>query len=367
MKDYVSRIRKPVKREGAERYLLLTLLSFAASVTCTRLLLSLTGYPQLGNSELHIAHVLWGGLLLFVAALLPTVFANRWTYTLAALLGGVGVGLFIDEVGKFITQTNNYFYPAAAPIIYVFFLLTVLIYLQVRRSSARDARTELYRVLDVLAEVLDDDLDTRECAELQVRLQPIAQQTGQPDLARLANVLLGFLASPDVHVIPHTPGFWERRLIQVQVFEARWIKRRRLKAALAGALGGLGLLALVKLVSLIVAAFSPAYLEHLVNDLVAVGQVESAGGMGWFLARLALEGSVGLLLVVAAVLVIAGRERLGVQLSLLGLLLSLTVVDLVVFYFDQFSTIFMTTIQFTLLMGMLYYRRRYLDRTRLGS
>jgi len=367
MNAYISRIRKPVKREGAERYLLLTLLSFAASVTCTRLFLSLTGYPQLGNSELHIAHVLWGGLLLFVAALLPTVFANRWTYTLAALLGGVGVGLFIDEVGKFITQTNNYFYPAAAPIIYVFFLLTVLIYLQVRRSSARDARTELYRVLDVLAEVLDNDLDTRERADLLARLQPIARQADQSDLAQLANVLIGFLTSPDLHIVPHVPTFWERRLRQAQAFEARWIKRRRLKAALAGALGGLGLLALVKLVSLIVAAFSPAYLEHMVNDLVAVGQVESAGGMGWFLARLALEGSVGLLLLVAAVLMIAGREWLGVQFGLLGLLLSLTAVDLLVFYFDQFSTIFMAVVQFGLLMGMLYYRRRYLDRSCLGG
>jgi hypothetical protein len=26
-----------------------------------------TGYPQIGNSTLHIAHVLWGGLLLFGA------------------------------------------------------------------------------------------------------------------------------------------------------------------------------------------------------------------------------------------------------------------------------------------------------------
>ena len=366
MKDYISRIRQPVKREGAERYLLLTLLSFAASVTLTRLSLSLTGYPQLGNSELHIAHVLWGGLLLFVAALLPTVFANRWTYTLGALLGGVGVGLFIDEVGKFITQTNNYFYPAAAPIIYVFFLLTVLVYLQVRRSSARDARAELYHVLDMLGEVLDNDLDTRERAELLARLRPVSQQADQPDQARLAKVLLDFMASPDVHVIPHTPGFWERRLIQAQAFEVRWIKRRRLKAALAGALGALGLLAIARLAWLIVAAFSPVYLEQMVHELIATGQVGSASGMGWFSARLALEGSVGLLLVVAAVLVIAGHERAGIQFGLLGLLLSLTVVDLLVFYFDQFSTIFMAAIQFTLLMGMLYYRRRYLVRPHLG-
>jgi hypothetical protein len=133
MQSSVRYIRKPVKREGAEQYLVITLLSFAAAVILIRLFLELTGYPQVGNSELHIAHVLWGGLLLFVASLLPLIFANRWVYRAGALLAGVGVGLFIDEVGKFITQSNNYFYPAAAPIIYAFFLLIVLLYLQVRR------------------------------------------------------------------------------------------------------------------------------------------------------------------------------------------------------------------------------------------
>jgi hypothetical protein len=130
---FIGRVRSPVRRGGSERYLLITLLSFAAMVALTRLFLELTGYPQLGGGELHFAHVLWGGLLLFAAALFPLVFANRWAYSSAALLAGLGVGLFIDEVGKFITQSNDYFHPAAAPIVYAFFLLTVLIYLQVRR------------------------------------------------------------------------------------------------------------------------------------------------------------------------------------------------------------------------------------------
>ena len=67
MNRLISRVRQPVKREDAEHYLLLTLLSFAASVTLTRLFLSLSGYPQIGGGELHVAHMLWGGLLLFAA------------------------------------------------------------------------------------------------------------------------------------------------------------------------------------------------------------------------------------------------------------------------------------------------------------
>ncbi len=74
-----------IQRESAGQYLLLTLVSFAASVTLIRLFLSLTNYPQLGGGTLHIAHVLWGGLLLYIAALLPLLFANREIYRIAAI------------------------------------------------------------------------------------------------------------------------------------------------------------------------------------------------------------------------------------------------------------------------------------------
>src|SRR3990172_1247467 len=140
MNPWATRLRTPVRRHGAESYLLATLLSFAASLSLTRLFLNLSGFPQLGNQQIHIAHVLWGGLLLFIAALLPLIYANRGFYWATGVLAGVGIGLFIDEVGKFITQTNDYFYPPAAPIIYAFFLLTVLLYYQVRRKPTRAAR-----------------------------------------------------------------------------------------------------------------------------------------------------------------------------------------------------------------------------------
>ncbi len=54
---------------------------------------------------------------------------NRWAYTWTSVISGVGVGRFIDEVGKFNTQNNDYFFPTVAPIIYAFFLTSVLIYI----------------------------------------------------------------------------------------------------------------------------------------------------------------------------------------------------------------------------------------------
>jgi len=356
---YYGRVRSPVQREGAERYLLVTLISFAASVALTRLFLELTGYPQIGNEVLHVAHVLWGGLLLFIAALLPLIFANRWAYSLGALCAGLGVGLFIDEVGKFITQSNNYFYPAAAPLIYALFLLTVLIYIQVRRSHANTPRAELYRALDGLQEVIDRDLDPQERAELEARLHFVSEEAQQPAFSSLARALLDFLGHEDLALAPDETTLWERFTAWTLRFEARWISVSRLKGAVVGGLIGLGVVQILSMVRLGWAAHDPAYLERMLSLLIAGGKITNASAMAWFGGRMAMEGAVGLILIGAALLLVIRRDRLGIRLASFGLLVALTITNLLVFYFEQFSTIITASIQFVLLLGILRYRRRH--------
>src|SRR3954468_12807527 len=150
--------RRPVAREEAAGYLTLLVVAFVVTVTVTRLFLALTGYPKIGGSTYHLAHALWGGLLLVVAVVAMLLWANRWALQLGAVLAGVGAGLFIDEVGKFITTSNDYFFSLAMPIIYGFFLVSVMIYLEVRRPQSQDPRAEMYRALETLQELLDRDL-----------------------------------------------------------------------------------------------------------------------------------------------------------------------------------------------------------------
>lgn len=96
-------------------------LSGVLTVLVVRGGLWLTGFPAIGGDSLHIAHVLWGGLFM-VVAFLVLLLSNRPNKLLAALLGGVGFGLFIDEVGKFITKDNDYFYRPAFVLMYLSFL-----------------------------------------------------------------------------------------------------------------------------------------------------------------------------------------------------------------------------------------------------
>lgn len=118
-----------VRDLDSESLLEIFLVSAISAILGIRFYLQLTGYPQLGSGGLHIAHMLWGGLLMLISIVIMLSLINRDKYWLSALLGGLGFGTFIDELGKFITKDNNYFFEPTVSIIYVIF---VLIYLSIR-------------------------------------------------------------------------------------------------------------------------------------------------------------------------------------------------------------------------------------------
>ena len=364
-----SHMRRPVKRQGAEQYLLLSLFAFAASVTVTRLFLQLTGYPQLGGGEFHIAHALWGGLLLYIASLLPLVMANRWSYAATAVLGGVGVGLFIDEVGKFITQSNDYFYPLAAPIVYAFFLLSVVIYLRVRRPPHRSARTELFSALDGLEEVLEQDLDPVERAALEERLNYVIANSPRADLKKLAEDLLEFIRHETLTLAPHRPSLMERSRQRWLAVERTWLPRRRWRILLTVWLLALGLVMLVKtgmaimVIALVNWAASPTAVPGtfmaLMHELFIQPDITVQQGL-FRSMDLFLEAGVSLMLLASAVMMVSGREQAGTTVAWAGLLLALTAVNLLVFYFDQFGTIVTALLQLGLLFSLAAYRQRFL-------
>ena len=361
MNIFANRIRRPVERDGAAYYVFLTLVSFALTVVVVRLFLQLTGYPQLGGKTLHIAHLLWGGLLLFLGALGMLVFANRWVYRVGAVLSGVGVGLFIDEVGKFITRTNDYFYPPAAPIIYTFFLLVVLLYLRLRRHKLRDARSELYRVFDSLEEVLEHDLDELEQAQLETRLKFVIERAEYPEQEHLARELLHFIRSENVKLVARRPDWKECALQKLKEWDQRWITKRRLKAVLVGGLGALGLWSSQEFIKALLAAFSLMGPEVLPRKLMLAGQLSGGQGLEWLQTTISMQAGCGLVLLIGTVLFVLNHDIRAVRVSFIGLLLFLTMTNLLEFYFDQFSTIGPALTQLTLLLLLIHHRQRFIS------
>jgi hypothetical protein len=115
------------------------LVSAVFSIVIIRVFLVATGYPQLGGSGLHIAHMLWGGFLI-----------------------GLGFGVFIDELGKFITHDNNYFFQPAFAFIYIIFVLMFLAVRAIEKSMKVLQKDYTINALEVIKEVVLHDLDEDE-------------------------------------------------------------------------------------------------------------------------------------------------------------------------------------------------------------
>ena len=125
-----------------------------ATILVTRLVLHISDYPRVGGASLHIAHVLWGGLGLTAASLVALSLTGRRARAVTIVLAGLGLGLFLDEVGKFVTTTNDYFYKPAVAIMYAFLAIIVVVARGVRDLLPRRPHEELTAAIMIVADGL---------------------------------------------------------------------------------------------------------------------------------------------------------------------------------------------------------------------
>lgn len=333
-----------MRREGAEGYLFLVLVSFAVTVIGTRWFLQLTGFPQIGGGDLHVAHALWGGAALFVGALLPIVLAGRLVYRVAAVLAGVGIGLFIDEVGKFITAENDYFYPAAAPIIYATFLLAVIVWLRVRRPHDPEPRAQLLGALELLEESVEGDLQRDEVHALRDRLRAAAERAPAAEQRRLADRLLAFVDADELRIAPDPVDRLGSLRAGWQARANRWLGGRGLRIVIVSALLLTGIVQVWALVSIATGLrLDPS------QPLSALDRFQ--------LIHLGVEAIAGALVLAGGALVaVVGRHRLGWALAYFGLLVTITLGDLIGFYVRQFDSILIVLGHLVLLAAVVGYR-----------
>lgn len=160
-----------IRNFGIGFYLEIFLVAAVAAILSIRLFLRLTGYPQLGGNGLHIAHVLWGGLLMLSSIIILLSFLGKAAEMLGATIGGTGFGMFIDEVGKFVTSDNDYFFRPSVAIMYVIFIL-LFITGRALQSRGRYSKDEyLLNALHEMEEVALDHLDEEEKKRALVYLE----------------------------------------------------------------------------------------------------------------------------------------------------------------------------------------------------
>jgi hypothetical protein len=205
------------------------LISAVGMILIIRLQLFLTNYPSLGGGKLHIAHLLWGGLLMMIAlGLLFTLIGRRWRQP-AAVIGGAGFGFFIDEVGKFVTSDNDYFFKPSAAIIY---LLFICLYFGFRWTRERRGFTEDEYVASALDAFTDATVRDFNEAEKRQAMQLLEHAKAHPLTGPLRELIERAPAGPEL-----APSRFARFTGAARRRYERWSRQRWFRRLVVGVMG----------------------------------------------------------------------------------------------------------------------------------
>lgn len=198
----------------------LFLVSAVTSILLLRFYLHSTGYPIIGGTKYHVAHVLWGGVLMLIAFILNFAFLGRAIQRIVAITGGVGFGVFIDEIGKLITRDNNYFFQPAVGIIYAVFVALYLAISFLTREQKLTSEEYQLNALRQLEEAVHQDMDLYERASTRRLLERANQQSV---LTKKLTQLLG-----ELPVAPSRPAGLYIRLRKwlAREYSRLWNRRR---------------------------------------------------------------------------------------------------------------------------------------------
>jgi hypothetical protein len=201
------------------------LISAVGSILGIRFFLHLTGYPQIAGGGLHIAHMLWGGLLLLIAVVLLLGFLDRHAQQVAAVIAGIGWGMFIDELGKFITRDSNYFFAPTVALIYVSFVALYLALQAVASTTQLSDDEYEANAMRVLEEAVQRGLTV----DRRTRVQEYLSHTRLVD--PIAQALASFLLTVDAAPAP-APSPVQRLHGWIRPQYVRLVRHRSFRAAL---------------------------------------------------------------------------------------------------------------------------------------
>ncbi|WBC17222.1 hypothetical protein O7600_10480 [Micromonospora sp. WMMA1998] len=242
----LPRPRRPLRDADGVRRFRLFLVAAVLTVAVTRLYLAATGFPQVGSGDLHVAHLLWGGLGMLVAHLLQMLFLGRAVRTAASVLAGVGFGLFIDEVGKFVTRDHDYFYEPVAALIHATLLgacLFVVLVVGRRPPTERERRANAAQALAYAVAAGGVRRPAfRWPDRLRTPVELMSGTTGTPAWDRVTVVAVGLLAvfslGRPLVLLSREPGLWRgthvaaavAALLVTAVGLGLWAAGRRVRA-----------------------------------------------------------------------------------------------------------------------------------------
>ncbi|HWS49196.1 MAG TPA: hypothetical protein VN174_04070 [Candidatus Methanoperedens sp.] len=165
------------KRLDASSKLLEFLIWAILSLFGTRIFLVVFDNPIIGRGDWHFAHVLWGGLFMLIGIIIFLVNYGKKSIKYASIFSGIGWGMFIDEIGKYVTSDNNYWFRPAIIFIYISFIILFLLYRFLERKTPPTKSSLWHELLESCQEIIDSDIEKKEKKEILKKIRNIEKLT----------------------------------------------------------------------------------------------------------------------------------------------------------------------------------------------
>lgn len=297
-----------------------------------------------------------GGLGLLIASLMLMMYRGRVVLIIGSIMSGIGWGLFIDEIGKFITVTNDYFFRPAAAIIYVVFLGCFLLLLYMKRKEQHSVKSRLYDVLEGLEEVIEQDLNVKERLRIEEELESIIEDTTDKNIDLLARQLLEFIHKQEVsppendilYKFSRIQDYWDSFIDTIPEDLITKIFKTVIALRVLGSF-----LWLMAVFLAITGAETGSFLQNYIDTI----QIEHSGNIMLFVGMNALRFFLSLVLLTTLSGLDKNRKE-TLRIITLTLWISLGLVDVFDFYFNQFEAVIATVVDVSLLAFIRDYSHK---------
>jgi hypothetical protein len=338
----IAAFRRSPRNADFGRLLESFLVAAIATILLIRTQLWLTNYPQLGGGGLHIAHLLYGGVFMVIAIGILLTLLGRAPRSPAAIIGGVGFGFFIDELGKFVTEDNNYFFQPAAAIIYLVFVGLFLLVRALKRDAVLTPIDRLSNAIDLVGEAARRPFDENQKRRALELLQG-AEDAG-PLVEPVRRLIAEFDALPPTE--PPRLARWGAavRRRYFELVERPWFVR--LLAWIFAAWALLSFLAVIEFVLSLAVDWGGAMSGFRRDDIAHLPFINWAS---------LVSTTASALLVVAGLLRLRRRRRVDAyRMFSYALLVAIFVTRVFAFVESQFGAVFGLAVDLLLLITVRY-------------
>ena len=345
--------QKLTKRENAADLILLLMISALVTLLVTRYFLQLFGWPTISFGVWHIAHANWGGMLMVIGMMLVLIFHGEKIRKTAAIVAGMGWGLFIDEVGKYITKNNNYWFQPAIIIIYISFIILYLIYRHLETNQPKDTKTLLYAAINKLEDSAENELTEKEKQKTIKNLEKIIKKEKDLNVKNLAKELKIFFEKQETKKINKSD--WWRILIAKTGYYS-YNKFFKTKLAIFGFSFYTGIWAIDKIQETVIILINPQKMQMLQKfsndyDLISKSDFYMMAGKIFF------DSVTAIFFVMGIFFMATKRKFKGLKFFQMGLIVSIFLSSVFKLYFDQFSEVWVIATSIILFFVILKMRK----------